>query len=123
MEFNLQHVDHDQLEAIATHYDEQGFVILKGVPDSVISSFKSVIVKTVGLSGQSAERFFAPDGHRELLPLETRKRLSKISTDPALATLLLNVFRPVLAPLMGPLVQVSNDFHCQAKGAPDVEID
>ena len=123
VEFDLRELDHDQLEAMSAHYDEQGFVILKGVPESVIRGFKSVIVEAADLDGQEAERFFAPDGHRELLPLETRKRLARISTDPALAQLLLGVFGPVLAAVMGPLIQVSNDFHCQAKGAPNVDID
>lgn len=115
-ELSLQGLDGERLEAAARYYGEHGFLVLTDVESTFGARFEAT------LSGILAEvDLDVRDVIEGRVPLtdfsdEARKRVSRIDTSPELAEWMVGVLEPLLLRLLGPVVQVSTNFHAQFKG-------
>lgn len=113
----------DALEAAARHYEEHGFFMVEGVDDAVARHYKPLVADRLQVSLDELEGILDPNSPPLILPVETRQRMSRIDTTPALASALLANLEPVLVRLLGGLLHVSSNFHGQFKGGDVKPVD
>lgn len=106
----------DTLEAAARHYEANGFFLLDGVYDAITRHYAPLVAERLDVSVEALRGMLDPDSPPLILPVETRQRMSRIDTPPALAQTLLANLEPVLLRLIGGLLHVSSNFHGQFKG-------
>jgi hypothetical protein len=123
MNFDLSHLDTEQLEAAAQHYAERGFILLTGLEDLVTAKFRPVLAERIGVNEDELGAILNPENSGVIFPSEVRARLGRIETSRHLAQSLLGVLRPLLTRFIGPLVHVSSTFHAQFKGEGVQEVD
>lgn len=125
MQLSLTELSPERLDRAAAFYAEQGFLVLRDVEATIIPKFEEVLGGVLqDLDLDLAELL---DGSLPLHALseEQRKALSRIVSSPDLQAWLVEQLEPLLLRLIGPVVQVSRDFHAQFKGgdmpAPEVD--
>ena len=111
-----------ELEAAAKHFDEEGFLVLDGLEDTVTPLFTPMLAHALGISDSEMKDFLDPYSTPVVLPVEVRQNLSRIDTTPELAQSLLSLLGPVLTRLVGPVLHVSSNFHAQVKGGDAVAV-
>jgi hypothetical protein len=112
--FDLASLHGAKLDEFARHYETEGYCLLSGL-DAVTRLYPPVLMRNTGLSRAELDTLLDPKASDLVLPVELRKKLSRVPTDGALAEDLISILRPVLARLLGPLVHLSRDFHAQFK--------
>ena len=100
----------------ARKFDEDGFIRLRGIGDRLERLFTPIIAERLEVSPERMDEILEPEGPAVILPEATRQRMSRIQTAPELADGLLNRLENLIGLLLGPIVQVSSDFHGQFKG-------
>lgn len=116
MNIDLTQLDPEQLEIAAEHYAERGFILLSGLEDMVTAKFRPVLADRIGVNERELVAILDPEKTEVIFPPQVRERLGRIETSRHLAQSLLEVLRPLLTRLIGPLVHVSSTFHAQFKG-------
>jgi hypothetical protein len=123
MNIDLQQLDPQQLEIAAQHYAERGFILLSGLEEIVTAKFRPVLADRIGVNEHELAAVLDPTNSGVIFPPHVRERLGRIDTSRQLAQPLLEVLRPLLTRLIGPLVHVSSTFHAQFKGEGVQEVD
>ena len=123
MEFRLSDLTGTTLETAARHYDERGFIIVDGVEESITRRFKPLVAERLQVPLGEFEDMLNPDSPPLILPVEARKRMSRIDSPRELSTALLSTLEPVLERLLGGLLHVSSTFHGQFKGGDVKPVD
>ncbi|MBC7791994.1 MAG: phytanoyl-CoA dioxygenase family protein [Anaerolineae bacterium] len=124
MRFNLLDLtgSASRLEAAAKHFDEEGFLVLDGLEDTVTPLFTPMLARAIGIADTEMKEFLDPFSAPVVLPEAVRQNLSRIDTTPELAESLLATLGPVLMRLVGPALHVSSNFHAQVKGGDAVAV-
>ena len=122
LNFDLKSLDQQQLEAAAQHYDQHGFIVLRGLEDDVTPLFHPAVREAMGVPDSEYARVLSPDTPADMFPAEVRQRLARVQSQ-ALARPLLRALEPILVRLIGPIVHVSTTFHAQVKGGPAKAVD
>ena len=123
MEFALSELLGDRLDAALQRYEEDGFITLRGVADAVTAQFHPILAERLQVDAATFHGMLDPDSPPLLLPVETRARLSRISTSPELAATLVQALQPFFLRALGPFVHVSSTFHGQFKGGEVAAVD
>jgi hypothetical protein len=116
MRFSLASLTGEALDSAASHFEEHGFIIIDGVHETVTRHFKPLVAERLQVPMAELDRLLDPNSPPLILPVETRKRMSRIDSTPALAAELLGGLEQILLRLLGPFVHVSSTFHGQFKG-------
>lgn len=122
MLFSLKDLSPEWLGRVAEHYEEHGFFLLEGM-DEASRCFRPVILSALGLDEAAFDRMLTSENPPFSFSTETRRKLAKATTTPAITSTLLNTLGPVLKKLIGPLTHISTTFHAQFKeqGATPVD--
>lgn len=123
MRFQLSDLAGATLEAAARHYEEHGFFIVEGVDEAITRHFKPLVAERLQVSAPVLETMLDPESPPVILPVETRQRLSRITSTPELAAALLENLEAVFTRLLGGFVHVSTTFHGQFKGGEVKPVD
>jgi hypothetical protein len=123
MRYRLSDLSGATLATAARHYEEHGFFIVEGVEAAATRHFKPLVAERLQVSLGGLEAMLDPDSPPVILPVETRQRLSRIESSPALTTALLDNLGAVLTRLIGGLLHVSTTFHGQFKGGEAKPVD
>jgi hypothetical protein len=125
MEFKLSELlaSGGALEEAAECYSENGFFVLHGLEDSLTPLFREMLAAQIGAGPAEMDEFLDPDGPPTTLPLEIRRRLAQVPSEPDFSRALLQVFGPLLSRLIGPLAHVSHTFHTQYKSPGIAAVD
>src|SRR5262249_28663076 len=123
VDFNLQTLDSQQLDAAAKYYEDHGFIVLNGLEEAVTPLFMPVVSEAMELHNDAFAHILTPSAPADIFPPEIRQRLAHVSTSPELAKPLLAALEPLLIRLIGPIVHISSNFHVQVKGSPAKAVD
>jgi len=113
--FDISELDSALLKDLCRHYEEEGYCVLKGLDEQVTGRFYPVLAQTLGITRALLDELLDPRWCNGPLPIEFRRKLSRVVTTPQLAGDLLQALKPLLLHLLGPLVHISTDFHAQFK--------
>lgn len=117
MEFEFEALRSGELlEDAARAFEADGFFLVTGLGTNLVDLFTPILAERLQVGPPEMARILEPGGPAIVLPEETRQRMSRIDTPPALAESLLQRLAPILARLTGPFQQVSSNFHGQFKG-------
>ncbi len=116
MVFDVHTVTPQHLEQAARFYDEHGYVRLSGLQHGVTDAFEACLAEAIGISVEEFQPLLDPGADASIFPQDVRRKLSRITTTPALAQTLVARLSPILATLIGPLAHVSSTYHGQFKG-------
>src|SRR5436190_23023608 len=105
-----------RVEEIAQQFEEQGYILLSGLDGVLPDAFRPVLEQAIGVSTREFSEILDPTVSDRLFPKELRRKVARVQTTDKLAGTLLEALQPILQRLIGPLVQVSQDFHAQFKG-------
>ena len=120
---DIGRLDKSTLAAAARQFADQGFLLLDGLEDLVLSAFRPVLTELFGADRPQLTSMLDEGAGFSVLPYELRQRLARVETPPDLAQTLLDSIGPLLVRLIGPLVQVSSTFHVQIKGGTVESVD
>jgi hypothetical protein len=123
MRFPFDSLSGPSLDAALQHFEEQGFFIVEGLEKTITSHFKPIVAERLRVDQAEFERILDPDSPPMILPVETRERLSRVTTPPELGANILRTMGPVFSRLIGPLVHISTTFHAQFKGGDVKPVD
>jgi len=123
MEFKLDDLRGQGLEAAAQHYEEHGYFVVTGVEDAVTAHFRPLLAEKLDTSLAGLDELFDPDSEPVMLPVEVRQRLSRVESTPELVRGLLTSLEPVFKRLLGPIAHVSSTFHAQFKSGEVPAVD
>jgi hypothetical protein len=115
-ELSLESYDAGRLEAAARYYEKNGFLVLTDVEPIFGARFEQVLAGVLGEVGLDVHDVVEGRVPLTAFSDEARKRVSQIGTGPELAEWMLGVLESLLVRLLGPVVQVSKNFHAQFKG-------
>ena len=113
--FDLASLDGANLDSLARYYEAEGYCLLGGLENYVTNLYLPALTRNTGLSRSDLEAMLDPGAAELVLPVDLRRKLSRVPTDNDLADQLVWNLRTVLARLLGPVVHVSRDFHAQFK--------
>jgi hypothetical protein len=123
MEFTLDDLLGQGLEAAAQQYEEHGYFIITGVDDAVTAQFRPLLAEQLETTVAGLDDLFDPDSEPVVLPVDVRQRLSRVESTPELARGLLTSLEPVFKRLLGPIAHVSSTFHAQFKSGAVPAVD
>ena len=123
MEFALSELLGVRLEEALQRYEEDGYITVRGVADAITAHFHPILAERLQVERGTFTEMLDPESAPVLLPVETRARLSRISTTPELASTLLAALQPFFLRALGPFVHVSSTFHGQFKGGEVAAVD
>jgi len=123
MEFELRELLGSRLDEALLRYETEGFITVGGVADAVTAHFHPILAERLRVDAGTFQGMLDPNSPPLILPVETRERLSRITTSPELADTLLAALRPFFLRALGPFVQVSSTFHGQFKGGEVAAVD
>ena len=113
--FDIAKLDSGMLDEMGAYFDSEGYCILRGLQEIVTDHYYPVLMQAAGISRSELELLLNPESADLVLPQELRQKLSRVLTTSTLAEELIGGLKPLLARLLGPMVQVSRDFHAQFK--------
>jgi len=125
MEFELSDMQEGGagLDQAARDFEEHGFIILRGLAEAVTAHFHPIMAERLQVDAETFQRMLDPESEPVILPRETRERLSRITTTPALSQTILTALQPLWLRVLGPFVHVSSTFHGQFKGGEVAAVD
>lgn len=123
MEFDLSELLGHRLDEATLRYEEDGFITVRGVAEAITAPFHPILAERLQVDAGGFQGMLDPNSPPLILPVETRERLSRISTSPALAETLVGALRPFFVRALGPFVHVSSTFHGQFKGGEVAAVD
>jgi len=123
MEFELRDLSGKRLDEAARAFEQDGFILLSGVGEAVTTHFRPIVAERLQVDAATFTRMLDPDSPPTILPVETRERLSRITTPAPLAETLLKALQPMFLRVLGPFAHVSTTFHGQFKGGEVAAVD
>lgn len=105
---------------IVNHYDEFGFVLLKGVPQTILTVIHRKVTEITGLEKTDLEGTHEDRVQRALTP-DVRRRLARVAIDSELRNLLFSEFGQLVTHLIGPVVHISESYHVQMKRSAQMD--
>jgi Phytanoyl-CoA dioxygenase (PhyH) len=115
-ELSLESLNAERLEAAARYYGGNGFLVLTDVESTFGARFEERLAGVLAEVGLDAREVIEGRVPLTAFSGEARERVSRIDTTPELAGWMLGVLEPLLLRLLGPILQVSSNFHAQFKG-------
>src|SRR5438094_461414 len=103
MHIDLKHAGRRQLEAAARHYEEHGFLLVRGVDDLARDWFRPILARELSATARQMDEILDPETPVDIFPQEVRQRLARVPTSADHAHALLETLGPLLARLIGPL--------------------
>jgi hypothetical protein len=116
MQLDIRHTQPGRLAEAAKFFEENGYLRLSGLRDSIVPAFEQSLAEAAELSREALLPLLRPAAGAVPFDRALRQRLLRIETPPALARLLVSSLTPILKSLLGPLVHVSSTYHSQFKG-------
>lgn len=123
MILDVRALNSSDLEQAARQFAQVGYIELEGLEQRAVPAFRALLAEKLAIDHAELQRLITAEAGHEVFPTEVRQALSRIATTPVLAATLVDLLRPLMARLIGPLAHVSRDFHSQFKGGATPGID
>jgi hypothetical protein len=122
-QFHIHDLNPESLDAMAEHYQRDGFCVLTGIDDEVTDLFERTVARIIGANDGTIGRWLKEDDSSPVFSPEIRKQLARVESSDELKHAMLAKFRLILMKLLGPLVHVSSTFHSQFKNLSAKSVD